>query len=109
MDKEQLFKNYKNERSIAYINLYRKLLIFIFILIFINMILLCILYLSAWFLFMLIPLTILLYFINKMSVSNEQLINKITSDNYQDYLHNGGLFYMSFAQYILEEKCINSD
>ena len=71
------------------------------------MISLCILYLSAWFLFIIIPLIIILHFINKMNPNNEILMNKITSNNYKDYLHNGGLFYISFAQFILEEKWTN--
>lgn len=104
---QDLFKKYQKGRSKTYINLYKKLLIILFIFTFINMISLCILYLSAWFLFIIIPLIIILHFINKMNPNNEMLMNKITSNNYKDYLHNGGLFYISFAQFILEEKWTN--
>ena len=104
---QDLFKKYQKDRSKTYINLYKKLLIILFIFTFINMISLCILYLSAWFLLIIIPLIIMLYFINKMNPNNEILMNKITSNNYKVYLHNGGLFYISFAQFILEEKWTN--
>ena len=104
---QDLFKKYQKDRSKTYINLYKKLLIILFIFTFINMISLCILYLSACFLFIIIPLIIIIHFINKMNPNNEILMNKITSNNYKDYLHNGGLFYISFAQFILEEKWTN--
>ena len=112
---QDFFKKYQKDRSKTYINLYKKLLIILFIFTFINMISLCILYLSAWFLFIIIPLIIMLYFINKMNPNNEMLMNKITSNNYKDYLHrvgrvgrcgNKGIAY-SLANY-KEEKTVLS-
>ena len=99
-----LFDKYKKQRNNAYGRLLKITFATIICFLTVLMIFMCIFFVSAkplWLLILIVPLVaIAIYY------CTENKINCITKDDAQRYYHDGGLFFESYAQFLDEEKRI---
>ena len=102
-----LFDKYKKQRNDTYGRLFKATFILVDCFLTVLMVFMCIFFGSAkplWLMLLIVPLVLLSLY----KCSTEQ-INKITKDDQELYYHDGGLFFVSYAQFLDEEKRISDN